>query len=118
MTTLLIGAATGKRYSRIQVMSVVLLTVGCVLAALGDAKGMVSARAAWAWAERAADVRQGETDNSMVRFVSGLAILFIAQVLSAFMGLYIEETYRLHGNNYREGLFYTVCLLPDLADGR
>lgn len=44
----------------------------------------------------------------MARFLSGLAILFVAQVLSAFMGLYIEATYATYGNNYREGLFYTV----------
>jgi len=45
----------------------------------------------------------------MTRFLTGLAILFVAQVLSAFMGLYIENTYATFGNNYREGLFYTVC---------
>lgn len=42
MTTLVIGYIWGKRYSRTQVFSVVILTAGCVLAALGDAKGMVS----------------------------------------------------------------------------
>lgn len=41
MTTLVIGYIWGKRYSRTQVFSVLILTVGCVLAALGDAKGMV-----------------------------------------------------------------------------
>jgi UDP-xylose/UDP-N-acetylglucosamine transporter B4 len=41
MTTLAIGWLWGKRYSRTQVFSVLLLTVGCVIAALGDAKGMV-----------------------------------------------------------------------------
>jgi len=48
----------------------------------------------------------------MTRFLTGLTILFIAQVLSAFMGLYIENTYATFGNNYREGLFYTVCSPP------
>lgn len=41
MTTLVIGWIWGKRYSRMQIMSVLVLTVGCVLAALGDSKGMV-----------------------------------------------------------------------------
>lgn len=42
MTTLLVGWLWGKRYSKIQVASVAVLTAGCVLAALGDSKGMVS----------------------------------------------------------------------------
>jgi UDP-xylose/UDP-N-acetylglucosamine transporter B4 len=41
MTTLLIGWVYGKRYSRVQVFSVIILTVGCVTAALGDSKGQV-----------------------------------------------------------------------------
>lgn len=41
MTTLLVGWVWGKKYSRMQVASVVLLTVGCVLAAMGDSKGKV-----------------------------------------------------------------------------
>jgi UDP-xylose/UDP-N-acetylglucosamine transporter B4 len=42
MTTLLVGWCWGKRYSRVQVISVVILTVGCVLSALADGEGMVS----------------------------------------------------------------------------
>lgn len=41
MTTLVIGWIWGKRYSRMQVLSVVVLTVGCIMSALGDASGMV-----------------------------------------------------------------------------
>lgn len=92
MTTMLIGWIWGKRYSPIQVLSVTLLTVGCIMSAMGDSRGM------------------GETEQSMSRFLTGLAILFIAQVLSAFMGLFIENTYAKYGNNYREGLFYTHAL--------
>lgn len=55
------------------------------------------------------DSLQGQTGRSVVGFLSGLAILFVAQVISAFMGLYIEATYAMYGNNYREGMFYTVC---------
>ena len=112
MTTLVIGYIWGKKYSRLQVFSVLLLTAGCVLSALGDSKGMVRTPLPFhsipfpSWA---ADCPlQGETEGSMARFLTGLTILFVAQVLSAFMGLYIEATYTKYGNNYREGLFYTV----------
>ncbi|KAL2159281.1 hypothetical protein VTH06DRAFT_2716 [Thermothelomyces fergusii] len=40
-------------------------------------------------------------------FGIGLAILFIAQVLSAIMGLYTEETYRIYGPQWKENLFYS-----------
>ncbi|KAI5817146.1 UAA transporter family-domain-containing protein [Pyronema omphalodes] len=92
MTTLLVGWCWGKRYSRVQVISVVILTVGCILSALADGEGM------------------GKTEASMSRFITGLVILFVAQLLSAIMGLYIEATYTKYGNNYREGLFYTHAL--------
>lgn len=40
----------------------------------------------------------------------GLVILFVAQLLSAIMGLYTEATYRDHGPQWRENLFYSHIL--------
>ncbi|CUS08654.1 unnamed protein product [Tuber aestivum] len=94
MTTLAIGWLWGKRYSRAQVFSVLTLTVGIVLSAWGDSKGV------------------GQSEESMTRFITGLAILFVAQVISALMGLYVEGTYTRYGNHYREGLFYSVITPP------
>lgn len=37
-------------------------------------------------------------------------ILFVAQVLSAIMGLYTEATYRQYGPQWRENLFYSHIL--------
>ena len=108
MTTLVIGYMWGKRYSRLQVFSVLLLTAGCIVSALGDSKGMVHTPIPFQAGLLADCPSQGETEGSVARFLTGLAILFVAQVLSAFMGLYIEATYAKYGNNYREGLFYTV----------
>ena len=42
----------------------------------------------------------------------GIVILFSAQILSSFMGIYLESTYSRYGSNWREGLFYTVLLSP------
>ncbi|KAF8467706.1 UAA transporter family-domain-containing protein [Kalaharituber pfeilii] len=92
MTTMLIGCLFGKRYSRLQVFSVLILSIGIVISALGDAKS------------------KNGTESSGTQFVAGLSILFIAQVLSAFMGLYVEATYAKYGSNWREGLFYTHAL--------
>lgn len=96
-------------------MSVLVLTVGCVLAALGDSKGMVSEDGSGSVAAgEYVLIRgwKGESENSMSRFLTGLAMLFVAQLLSAVMGLYIEATYSKYGSNYREGLFYTVIATP------
>jgi UDP-xylose/UDP-N-acetylglucosamine transporter B4 len=49
--------------------------------------------------------RQGDKS-----FGTGLAILFVAQVLSAIMGLYTEETYRKYGPQWKENLFYSHLL--------
>lgn len=43
----------------------------------------------------------------------GLIILFVAQVLSAVMGIYTEVTYSQYGPQWRENLFYShVLSLP------
>lgn len=41
VTTMLVGWLWGKRYSRMQVISVALLTIGVVVAAMSDAKTKV-----------------------------------------------------------------------------
>jgi solute carrier family 35 (UDP-xylose/UDP-N-acetylglucosamine transporter), member B4 len=89
------GFLYGKRYSRIQIIAVILLTVGVVIAAWSDAqsKGV---------AEEAAE--------GNIEFITGLSILFIAQVLSSIMGLYTEETYKKYGPQWRENLFYSHLL--------
>lgn len=95
ITTMIAGFLYGKRYSRIQIIAVILLTVGVVVAAWSDAqsKGV---------AEEAAE--------GNVEFITGLSILFIAQVLSSIMGLYTEETYKKYGPQWRENLFYSHLL--------
>ena len=41
---------------------------------------------------------------------SGLLILLAAQVLSAYMGVYVQDTYATHGSHWRENLFYSHFL--------
>lgn len=50
------------------------------------------------------------TSQDLPPFSTGLAILFFAQVLSAIMGLYTEETYREYGPHWKENLFYSHLL--------
>ncbi|KAF4629573.1 hypothetical protein G7Y89_g8573 [Cudoniella acicularis] len=78
ITTLAAGYLWGKRFSRIQVIAVTLLTIGVVIAAWSDQQSKKGV----------------ETEQGLPPFSTGLAILFVAQVLSAIMGLYTEETYK------------------------
>ncbi|KAI0404966.1 UAA transporter family-domain-containing protein [Xylaria palmicola] len=89
ITTIVAGYLYGKRYSQIQVTAVVLLTVGVITAAWSDAQ-----------------TKEASTPS----FSTGLAILFVAQALSAVMGLYTEETYRQYGPQWKENLFYSHIL--------
>ncbi|KAI0839006.1 UAA transporter family-domain-containing protein [Hypoxylon sp. FL0890] len=88
ITTMIAGSLYGKRYSRIQVVAVLLLTVGVVTAAWSDA----------------------QSKANVPKFSTGLAVLLIAQILSAIMGLYTEETYRTYGPHWKENLFYSHLL--------
>ncbi|CAG8978369.1 hypothetical protein HYALB_00010387 [Hymenoscyphus albidus] len=94
VTTLAAGYLWGKRFSRVQVLAVILLTVGVVIAAWSDQQSKKGVA----------------TPQDRPAFSTGLAILFFAQVLSAIMGLYTEETYKEYGPHWRENLFYSHLL--------
>ncbi|KAI0204685.1 UAA transporter family-domain-containing protein [Astrocystis sublimbata] len=97
ITTIAAGALYGKRYSRVQVIAVVLLTIGVITAAWSDAQTK----------QPAAD---SSPETSAPSFSTGLVILFVAQVLSAVMGLYTEDTYQQYGKHWKENLFYSHIL--------
>lgn len=99
ITTMVAGYLYGKRYSRIQVLAVLLLTIGVIKAAWSDAQAKGDAHG-----------------SSNAGASTGLLILFVAQILSAIMGLYTEATYREYGPHWRENLFYSHLLsLPLFA---
>ncbi|KAL1865484.1 AMP deaminase [Diaporthe australafricana] len=95
ITTMIAGSIWGKRYSRIQFTAVMLLTVGVITAAWSDAQ-----------TKKTTEEKAGSTQS----FNTGLAILFAAQVASAIMGLYTEDTYRKYGPQWKENLFYSHLL--------
>lgn len=51
-----------------------------------------------------------ESNASNAEFTTGLAILLIAQSLSAYMGAYVEDTYAAYGASWTENLFYSHFL--------
>ncbi|KAH0608056.1 uncharacterized protein H6S33_002108 [Morchella sextelata] len=98
MTTLVVGWVFGKRYTRLQLLSVLILTLGIALCAYSDNPPPSRSTSPTA------------TATSTPTYITGLLILLLAQVLSAFMGLYIERTYHTFGHHPREGLFYSHFL--------
>lgn len=115
----------GKRYSPGQIVGLsqvsvniyltlqlagMMITVGIVLATLSAPSRRPSPAATtstssspWSWAAP--------------EYAGGIAVLSLALVLSAFLGLFQEETYRRYGKAWQEGLFYSVCL-PLLIGGQ
>ncbi|KAK7924628.1 hypothetical protein PG985_006682 [Apiospora marii] len=96
ITTMIAGSLWGKKYSRIQIVAVLLLTVGVIMAAWSDSQTK--------------DTTSGDAHSSAPSFSTGLVILFVAQVMSAIMGLYTEETYKKYGPHWKENLFYSHLL--------
>ncbi|CAG8066802.1 unnamed protein product [Penicillium olsonii] len=85
----------GRRYSRGQIASVAMLTLGVAAAAMADArtKGPV----------------QVETD--LVTTLTGFTILALAMILSAFQGIFADRLYATYGrDHWKEALFYSHAL--------
>ncbi|PFH54969.1 hypothetical protein XA68_11299 [Ophiocordyceps unilateralis] len=93
ITTMLAGYLYGKRYSRVQALAVTLLSFGIALAA---------------WSND--EVKTNQKDSIRPTSTVGLGVLFVAQLLSAALGLHTETIYQQHGPQWRENLFYSHLL--------
>jgi len=93
-----------------------MLTIGIIMAAIGDAQAKVSSSAVITPVPAMLTyIMKGKTNaNSRTKIdsdlLTGLAILFVAQLLSAFMGLYTQLTYDKYGSHWHENLFYSHAL--------
>lgn len=76
-------------------ISVTLVSVGVVLATLSRPSS-----SKFAPLQSAEDIR---------RYAIGVGMLVLSVVLTGFMGLLQERTYKKYGPCWKEGVFYTVC---------
>ncbi|KAL1305742.1 hypothetical protein AAFC00_007324 [Neodothiora populina] len=97
VTTMIAGAIKGKKYSPLQVSSVMLLTVGVLISAWADAVG------------KGKDL-SAKTPASTSSFAAGLSLLLAAQIISAWMGIFIQDTYAQYGASWKENMFYSHFL--------
>lgn len=49
-------------------------------------------------------------DPNKASFEAGLLVLLVAQLLSAYMGAYVEDIYRDHGKDWKANLFFSHLL--------
>ncbi|PVH98570.1 glycosyltransferase family 39 protein [Periconia macrospinosa] len=98
VTTMIAGWLRGKKYTPLQVLAVAILTLGVMVSAWADA------------ASKGKSMDTSSIDLTSASFEKGLLILLIAQLLSAWMGAYVEDVYIEHGNHWKANLFYSHLL--------
>lgn len=102
VTTMLAGMCVGKRYSLEQIVSVIILTIGVIIATLYSNPGKTN--------------DSSDTQTLSLQFAIGVGILAVAAILSSVQGLLAERIYIQYGKHWRESLFYThVLSLPFFA---
>lgn len=95
-----------RRYSRGQILSVAMLTIGVMAAALADANSKSSYKSKPAHSK---DIDSGPGDA--INTIIGFSILLLAMILSAFQGLYADGLYAKYGrSHWKEALFYSHTL--------
>ncbi|SNX82251.1 related to YEA4 - uridine diphosphate-N-acetylglucosamine transporter [Melanopsichium pennsylvanicum] len=97
-----------RRYSYLQISSVILVTLGVVSSTLYSSNSSSAKTTAGATSAEGSNAGQ---------YATGVLLLFSALVLTGFMGLWQERTFKLYGNqNWRESMFYSHLLsLPMFA---
>ncbi|KAJ7718130.1 UAA transporter [Mycena maculata] len=90
----------GRRYTIMQVVSVILVSAGVILATL--------ARPSAAAAAKQSDPVQSAAD--LQKYTIGISMLVTSLVLSGLFGLLQERTYKTYGPCWKEGVFYTHFL--------
>ncbi|KAJ7043842.1 UAA transporter [Mycena alexandri] len=90
----------GKRYTIMQVVSVMVVSAGVILATL--------ARPSSAAAAKQSDPIQSAED--LRKYTIGVSMLIASLILTGLFGLLQERTYRTYGPCWKEGVFYTHFL--------
>ncbi|KAF9355627.1 golgi uridine diphosphate-N- acetylglucosamine transporter [Mortierella sp. AD094] len=103
---LMVGMVLGmilmkKRYSKPQMFSVLIVTVGVIIAT-------TSAKANTP--QKSSSSKSHQDDVNPGDYAIGVFMLSIALIVSSLMGLLQESTYKTYGSEWREGLFYSHFL--------
>ncbi|KAF8073652.1 UAA transporter [Lyophyllum atratum] len=91
-----------KRYSWMQITSVVFVSVGVILATLSKPTSKPPSSAS--------TKSPVQTSEDLRKYMTGVAMLVVSLFLTAFLGLLQEKTYKKYGPCWKEGVFYTHFL--------
>lgn len=97
LTTMVAGMIVGKKYTPYQILSVVVLTAGVIIATLASSPGGDNSK-------------EKDTTGTPLQFAIGVSILAVAAICSSIQGLIAEKIYKQYGKHWRESLFYTHAL--------
>ncbi|OQE16137.1 hypothetical protein PENSTE_c025G00697 [Penicillium steckii] len=103
----------GRRYSNGQVVSVAMLSIGVMAAALADANSKTaSTYSTDSTSNSSGSVsKDGVNAEETLNTIIGFSILLLAMILSAFQGLYADALYSTYGRtHWKEALFYSHTL--------
>ncbi|KAG6909264.1 hypothetical protein DXG01_001326 [Tephrocybe rancida] len=103
-----------KRYTSMQIVSVITVSVGVILATLSKPKATSTSTNS---AVPSAD--------ELWKYMIGVTMLVVSLFLTAFLGILQEKTYKQYGPCWQEGVFYThflslpafLFLIPDIKQG-
>ncbi|THU89634.1 UAA transporter [Dendrothele bispora CBS 962.96] len=85
-----------RRYSLKQVFSVIMVTIGVVVATLSKSSSSTKA--------------SSKEAEDMYQYTIGIIMLVLSLVLSGILGILQEKTYKKYGPCWKEGVFYTHFL--------
>lgn len=91
----------GRRYSRLQVLSVLLVSAGIIVSTFSSPPRNT---------KPSASATSSAAPTFDLHYMAGIAILTLALAISAVLGLYQETTFAQYssGDVWKEGLFYSV----------
>lgn len=103
ITMLICWLFNGKQYTRLQVLSAALLTIGAIITSLFREQ------------EFSLDIWRSSTRKNLssdlnARFLTGLLLLVVSSLASSTLSVYNEWTYQKYGKHWKESLFYTHAL--------
>ncbi|KXN88138.1 UDP-N-acetylglucosamine transporter YEA4 [Leucoagaricus sp. SymC.cos] len=89
-----------KTYNHRQILSIVIVTIGVILATLSRPSS--SSKNSWTVTPR--------TPEELRTYAIGIAMLIVSLFCTGLLGLLQEKTYRKYGPCWKEGIFYTHAL--------
>ncbi|KIK55641.1 hypothetical protein GYMLUDRAFT_87517 [Collybiopsis luxurians FD-317 M1] len=89
----------GRRYSVSQVLSVLVVSLGAVLATLSKTSGTANKSST-----------DSATDPDLQRYALGIVMVVTSLLLTGILGVLQEQTYKRYGPCWKEGVFYMHLL--------